>query len=444
MKKTLVVIACISISLPCLSKKRDSVDYPIVGKPCPKFELEDVKYYHKKTITNEDLKGKWFMLDFWGEWCVGCIRSFPKINEIQKEYGDHFQTILIGVPRKDLPNAIEDLYEKHRQKLSLDIPIVFEEVLSRRFHAETFPHQVIVDPTGVVRYITSSVEKEDIEQILNNKNPTLYTKYNSQETTSYSGYDTKIPLLLYNNGGEENNYYLRTLLTKGSKLIQEGYIYEAPDKVELLNVPLSMLYKFAFTGQTSWGIPTDTLYDKFWPNLILKVKDSTLFTPNYNTGDNFFAYSATLSHLYLEQFGESYINHPGILLKELESVFPFYASIEKTEMPCNVLSISEQDLKLLLSKTDSSTFHFKDGQWSGFKTTGMPIKHLVSHLVAGSGYNRGIPLIYDGSDQRIDLEIESVYFDDRIAELKKLGFNFSTELREINTIVIQDRLKNSF
>lgn len=434
-----IILLFIGSAVYSFSISTDSVDYPVIGKPCPDFTLTDVQYYDKQTITNEDLKGKWFMLDFWGEYCIACIKSFPKLNQIQKEFSEDFQIILIGVPYKERVNEIQQLYEKHRETLGLEIPIAYEDKLAQQFHAFAYPHQVIVDPEGIVRYITTAVMKEDIQKIINKENPALLRIYNATEQKPFDNYDKNTPLLLYNNGGEETDYFIRSVFTYGSERLPPSYAYITDDKVEIMNFSLHMFYKYAFTGELMWTIPTDSLHSKVWPQVIVETKDTSNFTYNFKTKENLFAYSATVSDLYRERFGNGKIDYPGLLKKELEAVFPYIATMEKREMPCNILYISEENLQKIKTNSDETRFQWLDGRFSGFDAIGLTMVQLVSQLIIGPGYPRSIPLLYEGPDIKIDLKLKSGHFDDRILELKELGFELRKEKREMDVIVIRDK-----
>src|SRR5260221_11561119 len=71
-------------------------EFPIVGKPFPNFLLENVQYYTQNKVSLEDFRGKWLILDFWNEHCPSCISSFPKMDLMQKEFGEKIQIMLVG------------------------------------------------------------------------------------------------------------------------------------------------------------------------------------------------------------------------------------------------------------------------------------------------------------------------------------------------------------
>lgn len=442
MKNYISILIILFTSLnTTFANSKDSIDYPVIGKQCPQFTLQNVKYFNKATVTNEDLKGKWFMLDFWGEYCAGCIASFPKMNEIQKEHGDDFQLILIGVPHKKQPVSIEQVYETHRQSLNLQMPVTFESKLADQFHIHGFPHQIIVDPKGIVRYITTGVSKDDVKMIIDGKNPTLLRKYNGIEAKPDDGFNKEIPLLLNGNGGAEEDYYIRSVFTKYSDERPIGFSYFTDDKCQILNFRLDFFYRYAFTGFLSWNATQNELYGKCWPEVVLEIKDSSLFNADFQTLENTFAYSAFVSEHYQSDFGSQKVDFAALLKKELEILFPFKANIEKRAMPCYELIISEDVFKKIKSSRSELEFRWLDGYRGGFEAKAMNMLNFRSQLAGSPKYNSDnrIPLLYNGPDVLIDIKLQSVYFEDRVKELKKMGIEIKKVQRQMDVIVIRDK-----
>ncbi|MBX2942702.1 MAG: TlpA family protein disulfide reductase [Cyclobacteriaceae bacterium] len=423
------------------ANSKDSINYPVIGKPIPQFTLQNVKYFNKTTITNEDLKGKWFLLDFWGEYCVSCIASFPKMNEINKEFGTDFQIIMIGVPHKQRLVTIEQVYEKFRKMHNLLMPIVYDNKLADQFQAKAFPHQVIVDPNGVVRYITTNVSKQDVADIISGKYPTLSRVYNAIEPKPFDQFEKDRPLLANGNGGDESDYYLRSVLTKGNERMPLFYIYATDNQIHLLNLPLDHFYKYGITGdrEISWIFPHDDLYGKLWPEVVLEIKDSTLFRSDYKTKSNLFAYSAFVSDEYRAQFGSHEIDFPSLLRKELELIFPFKAVVERRLMPCYEIFASERSLKKLKSEKNELEFKWLDGKNTGFEAKAMNIENFKSKLMGSLGFPLSTPIFYDGPDTLLDITLKTVRFEDRIKELKEMGIEVRSVEREIDVIVIRDK-----
>lgn len=54
-----------------------------VGMVAPEFKLKDL---NGKDVSLTDFRGKYVVLDFWGSWCVWCIKGFP---DMKKSYEKH-------------------------------------------------------------------------------------------------------------------------------------------------------------------------------------------------------------------------------------------------------------------------------------------------------------------------------------------------------------------
>ena len=65
----------------------------MLGKPAPAWTL---KHAFADTKTLADLKGKVVLVDFWATWCPWCIRSFPALRDLLKDYKDKPFTV-VGV-----------------------------------------------------------------------------------------------------------------------------------------------------------------------------------------------------------------------------------------------------------------------------------------------------------------------------------------------------------
>ncbi len=53
------------------------------GKPSPKFSYPDI---NGKTVSLDDLKGKYVYVDVWATWCAPCKREIPYLKKLNDEY----------------------------------------------------------------------------------------------------------------------------------------------------------------------------------------------------------------------------------------------------------------------------------------------------------------------------------------------------------------------
>jgi thiol-disulfide isomerase/thioredoxin len=55
----------------------------LLGKPLPPFEMTDLK---GNRLTNDSLKGKVVLIDFWATWCGPCRKASPVMQALHEKY----------------------------------------------------------------------------------------------------------------------------------------------------------------------------------------------------------------------------------------------------------------------------------------------------------------------------------------------------------------------
>lgn len=60
------------------------VPSPLIGKPVPAFTVP-VLTEPGKTLSSADLRGKVYLLNVWGSWCVSCRDEHPVLVEFAKD-----------------------------------------------------------------------------------------------------------------------------------------------------------------------------------------------------------------------------------------------------------------------------------------------------------------------------------------------------------------------
>src|SRR6185437_13958510 len=100
--------------------------------------------------------------------------------------------------------------------------------------------------------------------------------------------DSKKPLLINGNGGNDTIFLFRSVLAKwngilglSQRFISTEY-YKA--RVQVIGQPLESLYVLAY-GDTLFSDPDlrGSSYGKLWPQPIIDVKDSDAFHQDFNT-----------------------------------------------------------------------------------------------------------------------------------------------------------------
>src|SRR6195256_4268017 len=56
---------------------------PLINKPAPAFQLKRL-HDPTKTFSAQDMRGKVWLLNFWGTWCVACREEHPLLIQYAK------------------------------------------------------------------------------------------------------------------------------------------------------------------------------------------------------------------------------------------------------------------------------------------------------------------------------------------------------------------------
>lgn len=117
-----------------------------IGKPSPAWQCEG---YDGKTYSNESLKGKVVVLDWWYRGCGWCVRAMPQL----KSLSDHYQgkpVVVIGMNVDSDPQDAEFVIDK----MGLRYPNVKSNFgMGNKFGVQGYPTMFLIDQKGVVRDI---------------------------------------------------------------------------------------------------------------------------------------------------------------------------------------------------------------------------------------------------------------------------------------------------
>ena len=166
-------------------------------KAQPGYAINDVtanlpvnKIINSSTIfTNfRQLNDRLLVVDFFGTWCVPCVRALPELSALQGKYKEQLRIVLIAnEPEEKLTTFI-----KKQAEFTLPVVIDTEEVFTKGFQPPSYPYTVIVDKKGKVIAIPLSGEitETNIDRWLKEQNDnaiptaTQITKMNKKELTS--------------------------------------------------------------------------------------------------------------------------------------------------------------------------------------------------------------------------------------------------------------------
>ena len=143
----------------------------LVGTPAPKFQID--AWVNQGDVTEDSLKGKVVLIDFWSVWCGPCIRTFPHLREWHEEFhSEGFE--IVGVTKyysyewdDDLNRATRSTGEvsaadeqamlgKFLAHHELEHPTIVTpqaSTMQQEFGVSGIPHVVLVDRKGKIQMV---------------------------------------------------------------------------------------------------------------------------------------------------------------------------------------------------------------------------------------------------------------------------------------------------
>jgi len=142
----------------------------LVGQKAAPLEVQ--AWVNGSPVTDDDLKGKVVLLDFWAVWCGPCIATFPHLREWNEKYAGK-GLVMIGLTDYDnfdwdeqagkATRSTEEVAPEQEQamlvkfaaqhKLTHRLGIQKEHALSKYYGVTGIPQVVVIDREGVVRLI---------------------------------------------------------------------------------------------------------------------------------------------------------------------------------------------------------------------------------------------------------------------------------------------------
>src|SRR6266567_1924682 len=76
-------IGLVAFLLVGLHRDPREVPSPLINKPAPDFQLQELKETTKR-FSSKELRGKVWLLNFWGSWCIACREEHPVLMKYSK------------------------------------------------------------------------------------------------------------------------------------------------------------------------------------------------------------------------------------------------------------------------------------------------------------------------------------------------------------------------
>lgn len=119
------------------------------GMMAPDFTLPTID---GGNLSLSSLRGKYVIIDFWGAWCVWCIKGMPEMKKYYEKYKDKLE--ILGVDSRDKVEKWKAAVEKHQLTWKHVRNSEGSEDITGKYAIQGYPTKVLIDPQGkIVKYI---------------------------------------------------------------------------------------------------------------------------------------------------------------------------------------------------------------------------------------------------------------------------------------------------
>jgi thiol-disulfide isomerase/thioredoxin len=111
-------------------------------EPAPRFTATTTA---GEKFSNDSIKGKVVLLEFWTTWCGYCAEEAPFVDKIGREYADK-GLVLLAVNVGESKKTVKKYMEQHPR--SCKIVLMEDTNLAAMYAATVYPIYVVIDKDG--------------------------------------------------------------------------------------------------------------------------------------------------------------------------------------------------------------------------------------------------------------------------------------------------------
>ncbi len=262
-----------------------------IGDQVPDILIDKIINNDKRSIRTADYKDKLLILDFWDTSCTVCIASMPKLDSLQRVFGDQIKLLSVTYQPEDL---ITNFFKNSRYLNERNPPVhrasvVDDRLLRSYFRYETNPHVVWIHKGKVVaitggEYITS----KNIQNLLDGISVDWVLKTER--------FDSTIPFVALSplwQDASNSPYFGYSIMTgQATSVPEDGGIHFIQDsvynrtRVAILNQDIYTTYRWLLYSTRSDEYNNKIYYINTHPSrTVLDVKDPSRITYKKEYGD---------------------------------------------------------------------------------------------------------------------------------------------------------------
>ncbi len=386
--------------------------------------LQIVNHPQKTMTLNQD-KDKLILLDFWNTWCSSCLANFPKMEELQEQFGGKIK--IIPVSNQDRPTLEKFFASKNGQRYKQVVSVAGDKIFHQLFPHRGVPYIAWIKDGKLLNTTDGAqVTEKTIKELLGGESSSL-------QTVVQRGRER--PLMLSEDFDKEKGISMLSysILFKGrirGMGFGSGFHRSGQTAYGRQFTNLSLLEIFSAIADEIFQKQKQAFNKK---RIIIEVKDpKPLENPKDEQGN--IVEANLYSYEFIVPLSEADSLYP-LMLKNLSQFTDYSADIEKRKVKCLVLKRTSTQDKL---KTKSTTTRFS---FSVSKTDlqNTSVYALVNNLNA-------LPFIpypiVDQTGYKTNIDLKMGKIEDLNALRKELllyDVDLVEEEQELDMLIIKDK-----
>lgn len=117
-----------------------------------------------RPVTNESVKNKIVIIDFWATWCVPCMHEMPYVQKAYEKFANR-EDVAFMIVNSGAKNSLEDAKGWWgNKKYSFPVYYNTDEQIGEKFGFDFIPSVYIIDKSGNIRFKTIGFEGPSIQR----------------------------------------------------------------------------------------------------------------------------------------------------------------------------------------------------------------------------------------------------------------------------------------
>jgi peroxiredoxin len=138
----------------------------LVGKKAPAFALPALGD-PGIVYSNDSLKGKYVLVDFWATWCVVCVGEMENVHKAYARFKDrNFEILSLSLDERSQNIALFRLKKWPMPWLHVFLEGGSENPVAKAFEVDSLPRVILVDPSGTIVALGEDLSGSKLEATL--------------------------------------------------------------------------------------------------------------------------------------------------------------------------------------------------------------------------------------------------------------------------------------